>query len=149
MTSDREIQEERRQIIRQDREFRDNAKRHGASTLHERAITEVGSELGGRFAKLGRERQIVGAQPIAYPKLPSSSPWASSLPCEEPLSDQSDCADVLGYPIDGNEQATSAPSTPYAQTGRRGSHALASPPVERSSASPGGVSNQPNFRRRL
>jgi len=148
MSSNREEQEKKRRVLLNDVR-RD---KHQHDTMHRRAITEMGEEYQGRFAKLRVEQQIVGTTAIAYPTLPKSSPWSSPLPCEEPLIDATDCGDTyVGEPL-GNPreiEATSAPSTPYAQTGRRGSHALASPPVERSSASPGGVSNQPNFRRRV
>jgi hypothetical protein len=88
-------QAEKRSIIRSQRE-----ERKQPQTMHSRAIVEMGQELGGRFAALGRNQQIVGSQPISYPKLPANSPWASPLPSEEPLSDQSECGNVLGYSID-------------------------------------------------
>ena len=120
-------------------------------TLHSR--TDI-DDRGGRYAAMGKP-VITGASPgPQYPRLPGG-PWSQSIDevsAPEPLVDGSDCGDTyIGEPL-GNPaeiEATSAPSTPCAQTGRRGSHALASPPVEERPASPGGVSNQPNFRRRI
>ena len=148
MSSNREEQEEKLRVLLNDVR-RD---KHQHDTMHQRAIVEMGQEYQGRFSKLRAEQQIIGTTPIAYPQLPQSSPWSSPLPCEEPLIDATDCSDTyIGEPLGtpAEIEATSAPSTPCAQTGRRGSHALASPPVEERPASPGGVSNQPNFRRRI
>ena len=120
-------------------------------TMHSRTDTDA---PGGRYSSLGKP-VITGSTPgPQYPRLPSG-PWSQSIDevsAPEPLVDGSDCGDTyIGEPL-GNPaeiEATSAPSTPCAQTGRRGSHALASPPAEERPASPGGVSNQPNFRRRI
>jgi hypothetical protein len=97
---------------------------------------------------------VTGATPgPQYPKI-CSGPWSEGLDqvsSPEPLVDQTDCGDTyVGEPLGTPVEATSALSTPYAQTGRRGSHTPASPPVERSSASPGGVSlSTSNFKRRV
>src|SRR6516164_8262967 len=62
------------------------------STYLEQAAATVGQELGGRFAHLSRGQQhIVGTTPNAVPRLPSNSPWSSTVvPDELPL----------GYSID-------------------------------------------------
>jgi hypothetical protein len=118
-------------------------------TLHSRTVTD---DRGGRYAAIGKPH-IVGTSPIAYPKI-ASGPWSEGIDqvsSPEPLVDATDCGDTyVGEPLGSPAEATSAPSTPYAQTGKRGSHTPASPPVEERPASPGGASlSTSNFRRRI
>jgi hypothetical protein len=47
--TDKAEQEERRRVILKDRQWRESAKRQGASSYHEMAQTSVGEELGGRL----------------------------------------------------------------------------------------------------
>jgi hypothetical protein len=56
------------------------------TTYVARAIAERGEELGGRFAHLGREQQVVGQGPSVYPR-PPNGPWAGPdpTPDEPPL----------------------------------------------------------------
>jgi len=120
-------------------------------TLHGRAISEANQEQG-RFAKINRV-EITGVP--RYPRI--SGPWSQSIDAicgPEPLSDQTDCGDTYtGEPIGSPAEieATSAPSTPCAQTMGRGSTAYApAPPVEKFPASPGGASlSTSNFKRRV
>jgi hypothetical protein len=58
------------------------------STYFQHAQASANDEAGGRFAK---PTAVVGANPISYPQLPESSPWAQPWP-EGP--------DVYGVPID-------------------------------------------------
>jgi hypothetical protein len=44
-----------------------------------RAASMIGSELGGRFQRLGAEQSVVGHAPVPYPHLPSG-PWAEGDP---------------------------------------------------------------------
>jgi hypothetical protein len=131
VSSEREEQAERLRMLLQDI-------RGPKDTLHSRTATD---DRGGRYAAIGKP-MVVGTSPIAYPKI-VSGPWSEGLDqvsSPEPLIDATDCGDkYIGEPLGTPAEATSAPSTPYAQTGRRGSHALASPPVEKFPASPGGV----------
>jgi hypothetical protein len=100
--SNEEVQRDRREVMRQDADWRAQARRAGATSYHEMAQTSVGFELGGRFAHLAKSQTIVAADPkVAVPRMPSNSFWAQPFPSEEPLSDQSECGDVLGYSIDG------------------------------------------------
>jgi hypothetical protein len=102
--SNKAEQEEKLRILLQDVR-RD---KHQPDTLHQRAITEVGQELGGRFSPLRSEQHVVASTAIAYPRLPQNNPWASDPVPSESLIDATDCGDQLGYPIDGNEPATPA-----------------------------------------
>jgi len=120
-------------------------------TMHSRTDTDA---PGGRYSSLGKPF-VTGSTPgPQYPRLPSG-PWSEGLDqvsSPEPLVDQTDCGDTYtGEPL-GNPReidATSAPSTPYAQTGTYDPHVRASPPASKSPTHAGGVSNQPNFRRRI
>jgi hypothetical protein len=60
-------------------------------------LANVDQELGGRFAK---ESRVSGAEPnVRYPRLPSSSPWASDpVPPEEPLGFEIDAMEPVGNP---------------------------------------------------
>jgi hypothetical protein len=89
--TDKAEQEERRRVILKDRQWRENAKRQGASSYHEMAQTSVGEELGGRFAHLARNQTIVAAADpkVAVPRMPANSPWSRGIDevsaPEEPL----------------------------------------------------------------
>jgi hypothetical protein len=71
-------QGERREALQNDRAQ--------GTTYVARAIAERGEELGGRFAHLGREQQVVGQGPSVYPR-PPTGPWAGPDPSgdEPPL----------------------------------------------------------------
>ena len=146
--TNKEDQAERRRVLLQDQSARQG------STLKDFADAEfqIGSELG-RFRGLSRETQVVGKGPIAYPRLPSSSPWSSPLPCEEPLIDATDCGDTyIGEPLGNPAEATSehgrSPPTPALTLGHD-PHVLQAPPSERPLAPGGGASKQPKFVRRV
>jgi hypothetical protein len=145
--TDREEREEKLRVL-----LNDVRRDKQPDTMHARAITEVGEEFGGRFAHLARNQTIVGTDPrLAMPRQPSSSPWASDPLGPEMPMDATDCGDTyIGEPLGTPAEIDATSATPYAQTGKRGSHALASPPVEKFPASPGGapLSNQ-SFRRRI
>jgi hypothetical protein len=161
--TDKAEQEERRRVILQDRNWREGQKRK-PDTMFARAQTdEERSAEMGRFRHL-TQHHIVGTSPIAYPKLPPSSPWASPLPCEEPLIDGTDCGEELGYAIDGANGPGSEPSPsggtsddqhngevspPLSPEPSDLPIALArAPPVE--TASPGGAHpSKATFRRRI
>jgi hypothetical protein len=116
-------------------------------TFHSHAISEANQEQG-RFANLNRV-EVTGVP--SYPRI--SGPWAQSIDevCgPEPLSDQTDCGDRLGYPIDGNEPAMPAPSdlpSPPAQALGRGSAYAPAPPASKSPTRVGGAPQ--SFRRRI
>jgi hypothetical protein len=120
--------------------------------MHQRAITEIGEEYQGRFSKLRAEQHIVGTTPIAYPKLPQSSPWASPLPCEEPLIDATDCGDTyVGEPLGSSAEATSehgqSPPEPALTLGR--GTAYAPGPTIKAPTPDGRASLSTKFRRRI
>src|SRR5262249_14935797 len=98
MTSDRDLQRERLEVLKADRQWREGEKR--GDTLHQRAQTELGQEFQGRFSRLHAEQQIIGSTTIAYPKLPSSSPWSSDPLGPEMPIDATECGDRLNYEID-------------------------------------------------
>jgi hypothetical protein len=132
MTNSEITMAEKREIIR-------------GQTFQSHAISEANQEQG-RFAKINRV-EVTGVP--RYPAQPPLSPWACDPLGPEMLIDATDCSDTyVGEPLGtpAEIEATSAPSTPYAQTGRRGSHTPASTPVEEFSASPGGA---PTFKRRI
>src|SRR5262245_14091407 len=99
MNSERELQRERLEVLKSERAWREDQKRQ-PDTMHARAITEVGQEYQGRFSRLRAEQQIIGSTAIAYPQLPSSSPWASDPLGPEMPIDATDCGDRLNYAID-------------------------------------------------
>jgi hypothetical protein len=140
MTSNKAEQEERRRVILQDQSARQGL------TFKDFADAEfqIGSELG-RFRGLSRETQVIGKSVISYPRLPSNSPWSSPLPCEEPLINATDCGDQLGYPIDGNEPATPAPTPAQAL----GAVRIAPAPPALSSSSRSRAGGATTFRRRI
>ena len=114
--------------------------RNPKDTMHHRTQFD---DRGGRYAAIGKP-MVVGTSPIAYPKI-SSGPWSEGLDqvsSPEPLVDQTDCGDTyVGEPLGSPAEieATSAPSTPYAQTGTYDPHVRASPPASKSPTHAGGV----------
>jgi hypothetical protein len=63
------------------------------TTMHGFAMAEL-AQPRGRFGEAEGKQFVVGSTPIAYPKLPASSPWAHDpVPNEEPL----------GYSVDDLE----------------------------------------------
>ena len=139
--SNKAEQEEKLRILLQDVR-RD---KHQPDTLHQRAITEVGQELGGRFSPLRSEQHVVASTAIAYPRLPQNNPWASDPVPSESLIDATDCGDQLGYPIDGNEPATPAPTPAQAL----GAVRIAPAPPALSSSSRSRAGGATTFRRRI
>src|SRR5262249_39965153 len=95
MGSNREEIEEKLRVL-----LNDVRRDKQSDTLHQRAITEMGQEYAGRFSRLRAEQQIIGTTAIAYPQLPSSSPWASDPLGPEMRIDATDCGDRLNYSID-------------------------------------------------
>jgi hypothetical protein len=63
-----------------------------ASTMFEHAVASADDDRGGRFAGVNKT-VVVGSSPVAYPPLPSSSPWSGAQP--EPGPEP-----PLGYSID-------------------------------------------------
>ena len=113
--------------------------RRSKDTMHAR--TQI-DDRGGRYAAMGKP-VITGSTPgPQYPRLPSG-PWSQGIDqvsSPEPLVDQTDCGDTyVGEPLGtpAEIEATSAPSTPYAQTS---ASAPGSPPV---------VAGAHQFRRRI
>jgi hypothetical protein len=78
MSSERQLQNERREVLKQDAQLRSQVRPAGATTMHERAQVELGQEYGGRFSRLRAEQHIVGAGPV-YPKLPSNNSFAVGI----------------------------------------------------------------------
>src|SRR5262249_13594716 len=153
MGSNREEIEEKLRVL-----LNDVRRDKQSDTLHQRAITEMGQEYAGRFSRLRAEQQIIGTTAIAYPQLPSSSPWASDPLGPEMRIDATDCGDRLNYSIDalGSESCLDPPSEDQDQDrpslaglGSRSSSSDASPqagvapPLVRPLATNGGA--QPKF----
>jgi hypothetical protein len=78
MTSAREEQRLRREVLENDRKWREEQKR---STLLDHARAGAEMEAGGRFAKVNSAPVTAVPQ---YPRLPSSSPWSSDPVPQEP-----------------------------------------------------------------
>jgi hypothetical protein len=76
------------------------------NTLHGRAQADAATELGGRFREALPTPTVVGASPIAYPRMPANNPWAfDPVPIEPPLGYR---VDDLFESLDGKQVA--APS---------------------------------------
>jgi hypothetical protein len=177
MSSERQLQNERREVIKQDAQLRSQVRPANATTMHEMAQSSVGQELGGRFAHLAKNQTIVAADPrVAMPRMPANSFWAQPFPSQEPLSDQTECGNVLGYSIDAMPGSAepchadppsenqdqdgpslaglgSQPSSPRASVEQL--HDIAAPDAPTLPTAPSSPvgrvthSNQPKFRRRI
>ena len=85
---------EKQEVIRQDQSLRDQQRRQGASTYFHKAQQTAGEEYGGRFKAAMPTPTVVGSSPVAYPRMPEGSYWASDPLGPEPLIDARDCASV-------------------------------------------------------
>jgi hypothetical protein len=67
------------------------------NTYRAHAEASIDEDRGGRFALVRKPATIVGAGPIAYPRLPEDSPWSSNpLPPEPPLGYSVDDLEPVG-----------------------------------------------------
>jgi hypothetical protein len=139
MTSERQLQNERREVIRQDTQVRSQVAPSGATTMHERAQVELGQEYGGRFSSLRAEQHVVGAGPV-YPKLPSNNSFAVGIDAivgiEPPLGVNIDEMEPVGTPA-------------QALASGRGVTACAPSPTITETSAPDGGALQSKFRRRI
>ena len=109
--TDKELMSERLRTLLSDKDLL--RQRQGLNTYRAYAEASADEERGGRFAALSKP-QIVGASPVAYPRLPTDNAFACDPVGPEPLIDATDCGPRLGYRIDAQHSAAEGSSPPEA-----------------------------------
>jgi hypothetical protein len=113
-----------------------------ASTYFHQAQSSLDDLSGGRYGPVTKS-QVVGASPVAYPRLPSDAPsnQMAMMPEEPPLGYRIDDQEPTGQP---HELAKSLQASSTLGTGVDGVA-----PTSTSAGDAGGVGAQPKFRRRV